>query len=108
MRCLPILLLSAALLTATGPARADVSLQVIGADSALQDDLTAASRLMAIEDPAVLPAQDVIASARSDYSRLLAALYERGYFGPEISIRLDRREAARGKLAEELGVPLSG
>lgn len=94
MRCLPILLLSAAALIVSGPARADVSLQVIGADSALQEDLTAASRLMAIEDPATLPAQDVIASARSDYSRLLAALYERGYFGPEISIRLDRREAA--------------
>jgi translocation and assembly module TamA len=94
MRCLPILLLSALALTLPGPASADVTLQVVGADGDLQDDLTATSRLMAIEDPAAQPAQDVIASARSDYSRLLAALYERGYFGPEISIRLDGREAA--------------
>jgi translocation and assembly module TamA len=94
MRCLPILLLTVAALTFAGPVRADVTLHVVGADSDLQDSLTAASRLMAIEDPAALPGQDVIASARSDYARLLAALYERGYFGPEISIRLDRREAA--------------
>ena len=94
MRCLPILLLTVAALTFAGPVRADVTLHVVGAGSDLQDSLTAASRLMAIEDPAALPGQDVIASARSDYARLLAALYERGYFGPEISIRLDRREAA--------------
>jgi len=93
MRHLPILLLTLAALTQPGPASADVRLQVAGANS-LQDDLTAASQLMALTDPATLPAQDVIASARSDYSRLLAALYERGFFGPEISIRLDGREAA--------------
>lgn len=94
MHRLPILLLSAAALTLTGPVRADVTLEVTGASEELREDLIAASRLMAIDDPAALPAQDVIASARSDYSRLLAVLYEQGYFGPEISIRLDRREAA--------------
>lgn len=94
MRRLPILLLCALALTLPGPTRADVVLQVTTAQDDLRDSLTAASRLMALDDPAALPAQDVIASARSDYSRLLAALYERGYFGPEISIRLDRREAS--------------
>ncbi|WP_372886130.1 autotransporter assembly complex family protein, partial [Shimia sp.] len=32
--------------------------------------------------------------ARADYRRLLAVLYEEGYFGPTISIRIDGREAA--------------
>ncbi|MEO0864764.1 MAG: hypothetical protein AAFY39_09285 [Pseudomonadota bacterium] len=37
---------------------------------------------------------DVIGAAQSDYSRLIALLYEQGYFGPEISITVDGREAA--------------
>lgn len=39
-------------------------------------------------------AGDVIATAQGDYARLLAVLYEEGYFAPVISIRLGGREAA--------------
>lgn len=38
--------------------------------------------------------QDVYSAARADYARLLAVLYNEGYFGADISIRLDGREAA--------------
>ena len=93
MRCRPIPSCAAVLLALAGPALADVTLELTGADSALEDDLRAASRLIDIETPANQPAQDVIAAARADYARLLAVLYEAGYFGPDVSIRLDGREA---------------
>ena len=38
--------------------------------------------------------QDVLAAARADYARILAALYDQGYYSGRISIRLDGREAA--------------
>lgn len=40
-------------------------------------------------------AQDVMAAARADYGRLSAALYEMGYYGGVISVRVDGREAAQ-------------
>ncbi|WP_245860927.1 autotransporter assembly complex protein TamA [Rhodobacter maris] len=39
-------------------------------------------------------AQDVFAAARADYARLVGALYDAGYYGGTISIRIDGREAA--------------
>ncbi|MEP1930162.1 MAG: POTRA domain-containing protein, partial [Roseibium sp.] len=36
---------------------------------------------------------EVVSSAQADYSRLLSVLYDKGYFGPTISIKLDGREA---------------
>ncbi len=47
----------------------------------------------AAEDPDAAP-QDIIAAAQADYRRIMSALYEEGYFGPEVSIRIDGREAA--------------
>ncbi|MWD26798.1 BamA/TamA family outer membrane protein [Aquicoccus sp. SCR17] len=38
--------------------------------------------------------QDVLAAAQADYRRVVTALYESGYYGPEVSIRLDGREAS--------------
>ncbi|XDA99950.1 autotransporter assembly complex family protein [Sulfitobacter sp. LCG007] len=38
--------------------------------------------------------QEVLAAAQADYKRLLAVLYDNGYFAPVISIRVDGREAA--------------
>ena len=93
MRCPSIPFFAAILLTLAGPARADVTLDLTAGNGALEDDLRAAARLLDLEDPASQPAQDVIAAARADYARLLAVLYEAGYFGPDVSIRLDGREA---------------
>lgn len=39
-------------------------------------------------------AQDVLASAQADYRRVVAALYESGYYGPDVSITLDGKEAS--------------
>lgn len=38
--------------------------------------------------------QDVLAAAQADYARMIAALYEEGYYAPEVSITLDGQEAA--------------
>ncbi|MEM1232630.1 MAG: BamA/TamA family outer membrane protein [Pseudomonadota bacterium] len=37
---------------------------------------------------------DLVATARGDYERILAALYDEGYFGATVSIRMNGREAA--------------
>ncbi|MFN3210102.1 MAG: autotransporter assembly complex protein TamA [Roseovarius sp.] len=39
-------------------------------------------------------AQDILAAARADYARMVGALYEAGYYGGVVSIRVDGREAA--------------
>lgn len=38
--------------------------------------------------------REIIGTAQADYKRLLAVLYDEGYFGPTIEIKLDGREAA--------------
>ncbi|WP_299814117.1 autotransporter assembly complex family protein [uncultured Jannaschia sp.] len=38
--------------------------------------------------------REIVAAAQADYARLLAVLFEAGYFGSEISIRIDGTEAA--------------
>jgi translocation and assembly module TamA len=40
------------------------------------------------------PPRELVATAQADYKRLLSVLYEAGYFGASISIKLDGREAA--------------
>lgn len=49
--------------------------------------------LAANDDPETTP-QDLIATARADYGRLVTALYNLGYYGGVVSIRIDGREAA--------------
>lgn len=39
-------------------------------------------------------AQDLLAAAQSDYARMLGVLYAQGYFGGEVTIRVNRQEAA--------------
>lgn len=39
-------------------------------------------------------AQDILGAAQADYARLIAALYDEGYYAPVIAITLDGREAA--------------
>ncbi len=86
-------LVSTGLAVAT-PSWSDVSLSVLGSDGDLRATLLAVSRLAELENPAAATGQEVLAAARADYSRLVAALYEQGYFGPEVSIRINGREAA--------------
>ncbi len=85
-----------ALFTLLGPSplAADVQFSVSSGSEQLEERLRGASALLPFENPASLPSQDVIAAARSEYGRLVAVLYERGYFGPVVSVRLDGREAS--------------
>jgi translocation and assembly module TamA len=62
------------------------------ASEAARDELNAASLLRALDENAA--PQDYIAAARADYRRLLTALYAQGYYGGEISIKVDGVEAA--------------
>lgn len=91
----PLALAALFCLTA-GAALAQTALQfrTPGAPEDLRAALLAASRSQAISTTPDAPAQDVVAAARSDYARLLAVLYEHGYFGPEISIAVNGREVA--------------
>lgn len=63
-----------------------------GADSELSGLLQGASLLHGLGAEA--DAQEVFASARADYARLIGVLYDRGYYSGTISIRIDGREAA--------------
>lgn len=82
------------LLAPPAQAQNDVRFQVLGGPDELRDALIAASRLQAVTDEEDSASQDIVAAARFDYARLLAVLYEQGYFGPDISITLNGREVA--------------
>ena len=82
------------MLLAAGVVRAETRLIVTNGDAALQEALTAASSLTGGLEPD-MPIADRIAVARTDYGRLIAVLYDFGYFGAVVSIEIDGREAAR-------------
>lgn len=64
-----------------------------GADAALDEALRAASSLWTAREQPASGAPGLLARARGDYARLLAALYNHGHYGGAISIRVDGREA---------------
>ncbi len=95
MRAQIILSLFIALCAAANPAKAqDVSFSAPGVDEDLADRLRGASLLLR-ETEETRTAQDFLAAARADYGRLVAALYDAGYFSPVVRITVDGREAAR-------------
>lgn len=73
---------------------AEVVVNAPGADAALRESLRAASLAASAVDEDVTDGQELLAAAQADYRRLVAALYEAGHFGGEVSIRVDGREAA--------------
>ena len=64
-----------------------------GADD-LRERICAASLLVSQSQGEEVSAEDRFSAARSDYGRILSALYATGYYGPVISITLDGRETA--------------
>ncbi|MFK7870782.1 MAG: autotransporter assembly complex family protein [Roseobacter sp.] len=78
----------------TDPAQAlDVS--VVGVDEALREQAEGGSLLFqqtTSEEP--IQVRELVGIAQADYQRVLAILYEAGYFGAVISIKLDGQEAA--------------
>lgn len=90
-----VLPLAIAICCATSLAQAqNVTLSAPGVEEDLTDRLRAASLLLQeTEEPRT--AQDLVAAARADYGRLVAALYDAGHFSPVVRISVDGREAAR-------------
>lgn len=78
----------------------EVELDALGGDETVADALNGASLLVADKEKPASGSAGLIAKARSDYQRLLAALYTEGYYGGSISILIDGREA--GQLAPDV------
>lgn len=70
-----------------------LDLVVDGSDE-LKDELRAALSVDALLQGETPTPQSLLAAAQADYARLLAVLYDGGRFAPEVSIRIDGREAA--------------
>ena len=67
----------------------------------LQSALESASSLWSDREEPASGTGGLLAKARGDYRRLLAALYAEGYYGPYISIKIGGREADDLSLAQE-------
>lgn len=65
-----------------------------GASDSFREYISSASLAVQTAKADEVVAQDVLAAARADYQRILGALYERGFYSVEISIRVDGREVA--------------
>ncbi|MCP4820442.1 MAG: BamA/TamA family outer membrane protein [Shimia sp.] len=72
----------------------DVRLDGVSQDDPLYESLSASSLIFQAKAEGITGGQDLLAAAQADYKRLVGLLYEAGYFGPNIRIRLDGREAA--------------
>lgn len=72
-----------------------ITLETGTAGDGLRDDIKAASLTYALREDESAAPQDIVAAARADYRRILTALYNGGYYGPTISIKVDGREAQR-------------
>jgi translocation and assembly module TamA len=72
----------------------EVGVTVTADDKSLEKKLRNSSSLWADRDKPASGEAGLLAKARGDYRRLLAALYSEGRYGGSISIRIDGREAA--------------
>lgn len=87
---------AAVLLLAASPALAldRLDIAVAGGSEDLTEAVQEASQVRALQVQEQTAPQDLLAAARSDYSRILAALYAKGHYSVVIRIRIDGREAA--------------
>ena len=72
----------------------EITLNTDDASSTLRGQLRTASLVMGLRNEADATAQDFVAAARADYRRLLTVFYAAGYYGPDISIRVNGVEAS--------------
>ncbi len=96
------IVLAAALIAPAQPSYAldSVTFRVQSEDETLSAALQDASLLFPFRRGSKLPAQDIMSKARAEYAVLLDALYARGYFGAEITVLVDGREAANIELLD--------
>ena len=79
---------------ATAAARTRISFEAPGSEPWVLDDLRAASLLANADEQKISDPQELMAAARSDYARILGALYGQAHYSATISILVDGREAA--------------
>lgn len=72
----------------------DITFDAGDASDTLRGELRSASLVLALKGEETTQAQDLVAAARADYRRILTALYSAGYYGGEIGILVNGREAA--------------
>lgn len=75
-------------------AAAEFDLRVAGGDSWLTERIRGVLTTADLVGEADTTPDDLLAAARADYRRVLAELYNRGYFAPVVSIRVDGQEAS--------------
>ncbi len=78
--------------SAWGLDRLDIT--VAGGSEELSEVVTEASATRSLQVQEQTDPQDLLAAARSDYGRILAALYAKGHYSAVIRISIDGREAA--------------
>lgn len=71
-----------------------LDIAVAGGSEELTEMVQAASQVRALQIQGQTDPQDLLAAARSDYARILSALYAKGHYSVVIRIRIDGREAA--------------
>ena len=83
------------------PKTYQITFQVSGSEE-LEDAITSKSELWRGRDSAVAGSAGLSSRAKGDYRRILAALYNEGYYAGSISIRVDGKQATDISLGEEL------
>ncbi|MDM7931628.1 BamA/TamA family outer membrane protein [Tabrizicola sp.] len=68
--------------------------RVSGGDEAVAEAVRTASLVRSLQAQGQNVPQDLLAAARADYGRILAALYAKGHYSAVIQIKIDGREAA--------------
>ena len=91
-RAVAAALLGLAATSAQALDRLDIS--VAGGSEDLKQAVEAASQLRTLQTEGQTEPQDLLAAARADYARILAAMYAKGYYSVDIRIQVDGREAA--------------
>jgi translocation and assembly module TamA len=86
----------AAALIAASPAQAldRLDIAVAGGSEDLAAAVQEASQVNALHQQGQTDPQDLLAAARSDYARILGAMYAKGHYSVVIRIAIDGREAA--------------
>lgn len=83
------------------------SLNTTGFSEDLAQAVTNASLLLSPPAGGVESNAELLNIARGDYRRILMAFYQNAYYGADISIRLNGREASSIPLTAELGQPVN-
>ncbi len=72
----------------------EAAVQVRGAPQGIAEYLSRSSLTVETANSEDATAQDILAAARADYARMVGALYDAGFYGGVVSIRVDGREAS--------------